>query len=63
MEILGCIPPLAVESLFLLLNSFLIELITGAFYVGNGWVAGGWDDEITSDWDHSVLNSWFFSIG
>ena len=31
------------------------QLLTGAFYVGNGWVAGGcWDDEITGDdWDHS----------
>ena len=29
--------------------------LTGAFYVGNGWVAGGcWDDDITSDeMDHS----------
>ena len=33
----------------------LIVLLTGAFYVGNGWVAGGcWDDDITSDeMDHS----------
>ena len=31
--------------------------LTGAFYVGNGWVAGGcWDDDITSDdWDHSPI--------
>ena len=31
--------------------------LTGAFYVGNGWVAGGcWDDEITNvmtTMDHS----------
>ena len=28
--------------------------LTGAFYVGNGWVAGGcWDDEITCEMDHS----------
>ena len=26
-------------------------ILTGAFYVGNGWVAGGcWDDEITTDY-------------
>ena len=32
-----------------------IHYLTGAFYVGNGWVAGGcWDDDITSDeMDHS----------
>jgi len=28
-----------------------MAILTGAFYVGNGWVAGGcWDDEITSDY-------------
>ena len=34
-------------------NGFVF--LTGAFYVGNGWVAGGcWDDDITSDdWDPS----------
>ena len=27
------------------------SLLTGAFYVGNGWVAGGcWDDYETSDY-------------
>jgi len=33
----------------------IYELLIGAFYVGNGWVAGGcWDDDITSDeMDHS----------
>ena len=26
------------------------QQLTGAFYVGSGWVAGGcWDDDITSD--------------
>ena len=29
-------------------------VLTGAFYVGNGWVAGGcWDDDTTSEMDHS----------
>ena len=40
-------------------NSYVTNL-TGAFYVGNGWVAGGmgeWDDDITSDdMDHSQKN-------
>ena len=33
----------------------IYELLTGAFYLENGWVAGGcWDDDITSDeMDHS----------
>ena len=32
-----------------------LVFLTGAFYVGNGWVAWGcWDDDITSDdWDPS----------
>ena len=31
--------------------NYLQVRLTGAFYAGNGWVAGGcWDDDITSDY-------------